>query len=156
MLTSRGLERVLADLAKLGFDAEWGVLGAADVGAKHQRDRIWVVARQREFFSHSDNRGIRWKQQSEGIGKTSRKGGDVADTNNSIRGRKCWGVWSNKNSKSQWDLHSIFNQPEPLRMVDGVAARVDRLKAIGNGQVPQVAGIAWKLLNERFANRKYG
>jgi hypothetical protein len=31
-----------------------------------------------------------------------------------------------------------------------VASRVDRLKAIGNGQVPQVAAIAWELLNERL------
>jgi site-specific DNA-cytosine methylase len=44
MLTSRGLGRVLGDLASMGFDARWGVLGAADVGAKHQRDRIWIVA----------------------------------------------------------------------------------------------------------------
>ena len=44
MLTSRGLDRVLGDLAKMGFDAKWGVLGAADVGAPHQRDRIWIVA----------------------------------------------------------------------------------------------------------------
>jgi DNA (cytosine-5)-methyltransferase 1 len=44
MLTSRGLDRVLGDLASLGFNAEWGVLGAADVGAPHQRDRIWIVA----------------------------------------------------------------------------------------------------------------
>jgi len=43
-LTSRGLDRVLGDLAALGYDAEWGVLGAADVGAPHQRDRIWIVA----------------------------------------------------------------------------------------------------------------
>jgi hypothetical protein len=28
----------------MGFDARWGVLGAADVGAVHQRDRIWIVA----------------------------------------------------------------------------------------------------------------
>ena len=45
MLTIRGLDRVLCDLAKMGFDAQWGVLGAADVGAKHQRDRIWFVAK---------------------------------------------------------------------------------------------------------------
>ena len=44
MLTSRGLGRVLGDLASMGFDARWGVLGAADVGANHQRDRIWIVA----------------------------------------------------------------------------------------------------------------
>ncbi len=33
MLTSRGLGVVLGDLAAMGFDAEWGVLGARDVGA---------------------------------------------------------------------------------------------------------------------------
>ena len=45
MLTSRGLGRVLGDLVSMGFDAEWGVLGAADIGAPHQRDRIWIVAK---------------------------------------------------------------------------------------------------------------
>ena len=45
MLTSRGLGRVLGDLASMGFDAKWGVLGAADVGANHQRDRIWIVGK---------------------------------------------------------------------------------------------------------------
>ena len=44
MLTIRGLDRVLCDLAQMGFNARWGVMGAADVGAKHQRDRIWIVA----------------------------------------------------------------------------------------------------------------
>ncbi|NDG27158.1 MAG: DNA cytosine methyltransferase [Proteobacteria bacterium] len=44
MLTSRGLGTVLGDLAAMGFDARWGVLGAKDVGANHQRDRIWIVA----------------------------------------------------------------------------------------------------------------
>ena len=45
MLTARGLGTVLGDLASMGFDARWGVLGAADVGANHQRDRIWIVAK---------------------------------------------------------------------------------------------------------------
>lgn len=44
MLTSRGLGRVLGDLAEMGFDAEWGVLGADDCGAPHQRKRIWIMA----------------------------------------------------------------------------------------------------------------
>jgi DNA (cytosine-5)-methyltransferase 1 len=156
MLVNRGLGTVLADLAKLGFDAEWGVLGAADVGAKHQRDRIWIVARQRKLFSHPNNRDFRGKQQSQSPSQTPRESGHVANANDSIRGGERWGVWSDKNSKSKWNLHSIFNQSEPIRMADGVAARVDRLKAVGNGQVPQVAGIAWKLLNERLANREYG
>jgi len=44
MLTSRGLGVVLGDLASMGFDARWCVLGADDVGAPHIRKRIWIVA----------------------------------------------------------------------------------------------------------------
>ncbi|CAG9258487.1 putative enzyme [Paraburkholderia unamae] len=44
MLTIRGLGRVLADLAAMGFDASWGVLSAAGVGAPHIRERIWILA----------------------------------------------------------------------------------------------------------------
>ena len=56
MLTSRGLGRVLGDLASMGFDARWGVLGAADVGANHQRDRIWIVAYPRSARLQGDER----------------------------------------------------------------------------------------------------
>lgn len=44
MLTSRGLGVVLGDLAEMGFDAEWGVLGAYHAGAPHKRERIWIMA----------------------------------------------------------------------------------------------------------------
>jgi len=43
-LTFRGLDRVLGDLAEMGYDARWGVVSAADVGAPHLRERIWIVA----------------------------------------------------------------------------------------------------------------
>jgi DNA (cytosine-5)-methyltransferase 1 len=43
-LTGRGLGVVLGDLAALGYDARWGVLGAVDAGAPHRRERIWIVA----------------------------------------------------------------------------------------------------------------
>jgi DNA (cytosine-5)-methyltransferase 1 len=46
----------------------------------------------------------------------------------------CPGVWE--------------SYPNESRMDDGVAARVDRLKAIGNGQVPAVAATAFKILSE--------
>lgn len=44
LLVGRGLDVVLGDLASMGFDARWCVMGAADVGAPHQRDRIWILA----------------------------------------------------------------------------------------------------------------
>jgi len=43
-LTRRGLGIILGELAALGFDAEWDVLSAAEEGACHERERIWVVA----------------------------------------------------------------------------------------------------------------
>jgi DNA (cytosine-5)-methyltransferase 1 len=52
-LLGRGLDRVLADLAALGFDAEWHCIPASAVGAPHRRDRVWLVA-------YAD--GERWRQ----------------------------------------------------------------------------------------------
>src|SRR5688572_4450644 len=43
-LLSRGLGRVLGDLAALGYDAEWHCIPASAVGAPHIRDRIWIIA----------------------------------------------------------------------------------------------------------------
>jgi DNA (cytosine-5)-methyltransferase 1 len=148
MLVHRGLGTVLGQLAEMGFDAGWGVIGASDIGAKHHRQRIWIVAQRREFLSYPNNREGWWKQQQESVEKT--EGSNLANSNNSIRGGERRRIRSAQKFSQKWDLHSIFNQSEPLRMVDGVAARVDRLKAIGNGQVPQVAGIAWELIKDRL------
>lgn len=43
-LPHRGLGRVLGDLAELGFDARWCVLGSDDIGAEHIRNRTWILA----------------------------------------------------------------------------------------------------------------
>lgn len=44
-------------------------------------------------------------------------------------------------------------EPDVGRVANGVAARVDRLKCIGNGQVPGVASLAWRTLIARFEER---
>lgn len=44
LLSGRGLNRVLGDIAALGFDAEWCHLAAADVGASHHRERLFILA----------------------------------------------------------------------------------------------------------------
>lgn len=43
-LAGRGLDVVLADLAAIGYDAEWDVISAAGVGAPHLRERIFIIA----------------------------------------------------------------------------------------------------------------
>jgi site-specific DNA-cytosine methylase len=56
MLRTRGLHVVLKDLAEMGYDARWGVLGAVDAGAPHKRDRMWIVPNGETFF-HTPNTG---------------------------------------------------------------------------------------------------
>jgi DNA (cytosine-5)-methyltransferase 1 len=177
MLTTRGLGTVLRDLAKLGFDAEWGVLGADDVGANHHRKRIWILA-----YSHS-NSNFRKKPRSNGIqNQMERKLWEdnsttwkSSGTNNVIRKNslhkhektnnvgdtKSTGLSScfeGQGERKPWRASIRTSQwweiePPLDRVADGMADRVDRLKAIGNGQVPLCAATAWKLLKERLDER---
>ena len=157
MLTSRGLGTVLGDLASMGFDARWGVLGAADVGANHQRDRIWIVAKWRGQLSHTKHdRARRWEQQQEGVEKTA---GEVADTSqiglrDEATDRQMEGNigFSLGGMDRDWWAREPESVPRTTQrnmggVVDGVAARVDRIKAIGNGQVPLCAATAWRILS---------
>ena len=57
MLTIRGGTRVIADLTKIGYDAEWTIIGADDVGAWHKRKRIWIVSYPR--CSHGKRNKVR-------------------------------------------------------------------------------------------------
>ena len=64
---SLGGTTVLADLAAIGYDAEWDIISAQSVGANHRRDRIFIVAypngsnsadgRQRENVPREDPSG---------------------------------------------------------------------------------------------------
>jgi DNA (cytosine-5)-methyltransferase 1 len=132
MLTTRGLGTVLADLAQMGFDAEWGVLSAADIGANHLRERMWIVAKQTMGNS-------RCQHGEKGLSKSR----ELAQNNSSNISKRFSNV-------SLWDEKI---ESDIVRMDYGVATRVDRLKAIGNGQVPQVAAVAWHLLTERLNER---
>ena len=147
MLTTRGLGTVLGDLASLGYDARWGVLGAADVGAPHQRDRIWIVAHAQcqRLEGHHGSIGEQEKPRVGGSsaladtenGRDVRRNGVVgtAETEHHDRGSEGYG------SGEWWKT-----EPDVGRVVNVVAARMERLKAIGNGQVPAVAATAWRLL----------
>ena len=128
MLTIRGLGTVLADLASMGFDAEWCVLGADDIGACHHRERIWILA-------HSNSNRL----------ESNRKIGSVEKTRKQFR---VW--WSEQANVSLLSAYEHENACKSVRDDDVVAARVDRLKAIGNGQVPLCAATAWNLLKKRL------
>ena len=196
MLTSRGLGRVLGDLASMGFDARWGVLGAADVGANHQRDRIWIVgtnlansrcklrpkgnatkldtktqigtastvhdqssgegqtnvAHASQLFSNggNDNSRISMERKKESKSGNNSWSEDVSNSDSTQRQGMCKSERVQQEYAYASDSRWWQTEPDLGRMVDGVAAGVDRLKAIGNGQVPLCAAEAFKLLAGAF------
>jgi len=61
-------QETLFQIAKAGYDAEWAVIPASDLGACHRRERIWIVA----YASGADR--PRW---SEGSGRRQRSAEDA-------------------------------------------------------------------------------
>jgi DNA (cytosine-5)-methyltransferase 1 len=256
VLTSRGLGVVLGDLAAMGYDARWGVLGAVHAGAPHKRERIWILAhdpqhgrrtgwarrsdpssqgqpeqslsavadsgggrcgeprsRKNKFkggaeairasetladtdtqrcsrsgvsacerepllyatgSSRSDEtsaagdgreaeddladteperlQGLRPDARQSEIPESGEDGSEVSDAPDTEperrRDRSGWRSWSPSDDDgagtegTDWWL----TEPDVGRVAHGVAARVDRLRALGNGQVPAVAALAWQTL----------
>lgn len=168
VLTSRGLGRVLGDLATLGFDAEWGVVSAADVGAPHLRERIWILAYSMRDGSQQPQAtdelpciGVRSSEACR-VRRTEMSGAPESGRPNvqdaerqrfeqmvepdAGRARSQGAAGSVGTSARGW----WFAEPGMGRMADGVAHRVDRLKALGNGQVPRVAAAAFTALGQQF------
>lgn len=132
-LVGRGLARVLGDLAEIGYDAEWLVLGADAVGLPHRRARLWLLAHAAGLHRHArhslEPRGTRQSQMQPGR----------------LPGISLYQEWK---EARQGDVRvGVFRRPD-----DGVAPEVDELKALGNGQVPAVAATAFRVLLERFTN----
>jgi len=164
MLVGRGLARVIGDLTEMGYDAKWGIVGAHHVAAPHKRDRIWIMANTKKLQRNGSKDNARELPQSKPISQSRNNGRkvDVADTFSkrlerfSRDGKKFNKSGRDKTkpvrSTASKDLSSRPNwwssEPELGRVANGVACRVDRLKAIGNGQVPAVAALAWDILSK--------
>jgi DNA (cytosine-5)-methyltransferase 1 len=241
MLTSRGLGRVLGDLAAMGYDASWGVLGAVDAGAPHKRERIWIVAdsarvqpgRENEWtigqragacgepiaMAHTQGvgerepsdiahavatggnarpesvcggeyacdvangalvgRGTRWEGRSDpsstgepelSLHALANAGGGRCDRSESRQDQQPGRTEAQRPSENLADADGAgleeqrrsvadgaehetaergswwLTEPDVGRVAHGVASRVDRLRALGNGQVPAVVRLAWETL----------
>jgi DNA (cytosine-5)-methyltransferase 1 len=147
-IRTRGLDRVLRTLADLRYDAEWVRLGAEDVGAPHRRWRWWCLARRAD----ADNPG---QPADTGRGETpdagydaGRMGSDVANTHREgleVGQQRDAGKRQTAVGGSWWSV-----EPDVGRVAYGVADRMDRISAIGNGQVPLCAATAFRILQSRF------
>ena len=227
---SLGLREVISDLEEDGYSATWGIFSAAEVGAPHQRKRVYILASSRDWDANgiddSQKQGISQGQDSQPSGVCT----DVADTRdprpsragiepqpsikiiepcdsdstgecgpdmaNADRARQqtqrresgaeretglagesgeladtgsegLQGFWAECGLPKSGSKEQVGGggddkstrlpsptewEPEPGlgRVVDGCPDRVDRLRLLGNGVVPQTAARGWETLTKRL------
>lgn len=146
--------QILADLSALGFRVAWSTLSAADLGAPHIRDRLWIAGLHEsathvdecdldedcmcqlgfveDAIAKMDSYAYRWGRETVRIENRERNiEGACGDEPHGLR--------------EPWTI-----EPAMGRVAHGVAGRLDRLRCLGNGQVPIVAAIAWANLLGRL------
>jgi DNA (cytosine-5)-methyltransferase 1 len=141
-IRTRGLRQVVGTLAELGYDCRWTTISAGDVGAPHKRLR-WFLLASNTNGSKLRNKHEPRSESETGTGFNGKKE-PVANADNKRQDtiRK---IQTRKNHESfrtdWWEV-----EPDVGRVADGVPARVDRLRGLGNAVVPAQARQAFKTL----------
>ena len=156
---SLGLSTVVSDLEEDGYRTTWGIFSAREVGAPHQRKRVYIMANSNNTrFGQSKQANETQSSKRLDSGSVSqRKNRAYTDsalgTGGSIPGRvhkEHTDVDSGSNTSRWVDTFKWPAEPRVGRVVDGGACRVDRLRMLGNGVVPQTAAKAYITLTERI------
>jgi DNA (cytosine-5)-methyltransferase 1 len=157
-----GLDTVLENLESEDYSARTFSISASSVGAKHKRERVWIVANTRRILrgeqSEQDQRVVgrgpsktkKWSHNTNQIGGSSKRAKTVANPGSS---RSEIGL-SKKGYREEGHTKKFINnsdryggwkrednwaiEPDVGRVADGISNRVDRLKCLGNSLVPQI------------------
>lgn len=173
---SLGFKEVLKDLAQIGYDAKWRIVRASDVGAPHQRARLFVIAypinngqsqghtiRSKQTFTKSEDNGCIANTDSHACEESQRtnprlhsKSSGLADGQNQGQARNEYRF------NLQMDRQTVPNTLDKGRLnpkfveymmglpegwvTDCDMTTNNQLKLLGNGVVPQQAYYALQLL----------
>ena len=149
------LEQVCADLEAEGYEVQPLIIPACAKNAPHRRDRVWIVA-------NSDS-----KRERAGRGEVQEKDGEIPQRNHNAKPvntskdnapdtqrqgqqepqhqhysqdkEEAEAGVDNRFERQSWDQDWLEVATRLCGVDDGVSKRVDRLKALGNAIVPQVA-----------------
>ncbi len=143
-------KRVLWDISKVGYDAEWHCIPASQLGAHHHRDRIWIIA-----YPHGN--ALRTEQECQHGSSSSSQSQSACQNQELLADTQCIGQQRqrmhgrpfNQEATSHRQASGIVNgcegnaaiwdfEPDVGRVADGVPNRPHRLKCLGNAVVPQI------------------
>lgn len=124
-LLIRGFERVLCDLSKIGYNAEWQCISNQSFGFPHKRERVYIIAYTNEIRSKGnilENRSVfsifkKW-------------------TSNSCNGHSL--------SKRIYEIPASEN----IRNDDGFRSWAHRVGSIGNSVNPVIAYYLFECINQ--------
>ena len=127
-LLSRGMGRVLGDLAEVGYDCEWHCIPASAIGGIQNRDRVWITA-------YPSGDGVQRLLTRKDISQSGQGW--------SCRQEDLQQVYANPLGGNGW--------PEPLLCGSNgrVSNWVDRIRGLGNSIVPQIAEVIFQSIKER-------
>lgn len=115
-LLNRGIGRIFGEMVEMGYNCKWGVFSGEDIGAPIERKRLFAA------FSDKKDGGPGMGVLKDRAKKIFRKAH-----------KECTDVWIQAPCTS-------------AGMGDGMGRYVDRVSAIGNGQIPAVVKVAWNVL----------
>jgi len=183
------LLHILRELERTGYKCTWGIFSAAEVGAPHQRKRVFIVGledtnssrgeksmqldtnlpakssrcyrKEREELGNTEHNGLPTTEGRRGISEEQKEGW----LQESERGRKqskelgntkCEGwlrstLWPTCPGEEQYEWEEPRTiEPRLGGATNGTTSRVDRLRLLGNGVVPQTAERAVTLLLKKL------
>ena len=156
-IRTRGLREVIRAFTEMGYDCRWTCISASSVGAPHKRERWFLLA-----YSNSINSRNKRKKEMQANWRVDKrqafidndgKQESLADSNGEGLERYPWSEIQRskgqfKTADGSFQIGENFWSVEPNvgRVVNGVTFRVDRVKALGNGVVPQQVKEAFEVL----------
>ena len=141
-------EQVCLDLEASGYEVQPLIIPAVSVNAPHRRDRVWFVAHKLdtglegvsdETKRYSRQRNREWGNETSNPNaqdSISQRSGGGMESSGQVLERQSSKI---KDAGSSWEENWVEVATRLCRVDDGVPRRVDRLKALGNAIVPQVA-----------------
>ena len=124
-----GLDSVLQDLESENYTSRTFSISASSVGAKHKRERIWIIGHKQKNSDYVSN------TNSERQISTETPRDNEKDEQKSIEQffRGCSSIFRREILQRNWSY-----EPDMDRVAHGVSRRMDRIKCLGNAVVPYI------------------